>query len=114
MKKVELQKLIKKFKLKLSQPISQEGSNISGGEKQRIGIARALLRNPEVIIFDEATSGLDVKTEKKILNILRKLKKTVIFISHRINSLDFCDKIFSIEGNRVKTINMKKTNRGKI
>ena len=111
--KVELQKLIKKFKLKLSQPISQEGSNISGGEKQRIGIARALLRNPEVIIFDEATSGLDVKTEKNFKHF-KKTKKTVIFISHRINSLDFCDKIFSIEGNRVKTINMKKTNRGKI
>ena len=114
LKKVELQKLIKKSKLKLSQPISQEGTNISGGEKQRIGIARALLRNPEVIIFDEATSGLDTKTEKKILNILRKLKKTIIFISHRVNSLDFCDKIFSIEGNKVKTINMKKTYRGKI
>ena len=70
-KKVELTNFLRRLKLKLSHPISQDGLNISGGEKQRIGIARALLRNPEVLILDEATSGLDIDTEKRILKTIK-------------------------------------------
>ena len=79
---------MRRLKLKLSHPISQDGLNISGGEKQRIGIARALLRNPEVLILDEATSGLDTDTEKNIENN-KRLNKTIIFVSHRFSALSF-------------------------
>ena len=74
-KKVELEKFIRKSKSGLNQVISQDGENISGGEKQRIGIARALVNNPELIILDEATSGLDYDTENNVLQTIKKLKK---------------------------------------
>ena len=57
------------------------------GEKQRIGIAGALINNPELIILDEATSGLDYETENNILKTIRKLRKTSVIVSHRLNAL---------------------------
>ena len=93
-KQVKLDKFLQKLPNKLSQIIKQDGSNISGGEKQRIGIARALLRNPDLILLDEATSGLDSFTEQKVLETIKDLQKTVIIVSHRINTLKFCDKVY--------------------
>ena len=86
----------------LNQIISQNGLNISGGEIQRIGIARALINNPEVIILDESTSALDTFTENKILKEINFLKKTIIFVSHRLNTLKFCNKIYIIKNNSIK------------
>ena len=86
-KKVDLEKFLKKSKNGLSQILRQDGQNISGGEKQRIGIARALINNPELIILDEATSGLDYETENNILKTIRKLRKTSVIVSHRLNAL---------------------------
>ncbi len=106
--KVDLKYFFKKNKLGLSQKIRQDGQNISGGEKQRIGIARALINNPEVIILDEATSGLDSFTENNVLNTIRKLKKTTIIVSHRISALKFCDKIFEVKNNTLKEIKKSK------
>ena len=71
-------------------------------------MARALLRNPEVLILDEATSGLDIDTEKRILKTIKRLNKTIIFVSHRVSALSFCDKIYNIEDNTIKTINTQK------
>ena len=65
---------------------------LSGGEQQRIAIARALLRNRQVMLFDEATSALDPDTERQLLqNILSDHSKTVIFITHRMAVVDYCD-----------------------
>ena len=78
--------------------VGEKGVKISGGQKQRIGIARAIYRNPEVLIFDESTSSLDIQTENKILDCIMKLKfeKTIIIVSHRENTLKFCDQIIDL------------------
>ena len=100
LKKVSLNQFIKKLPGGLSHIIKQDGKNISGGEKQRIAIARSLIKNPEIIVLDEATSGLDSFTEKKIYQTIKKLKKTVIVVSHRVNSLNFCDKIYHLKNGK--------------
>lgn len=102
---VNLEYFLKKLPNGLNQIIKEDGQNISGGEKQRIGIARALLNNPNIIILDEATSGLDTFTETQVLGTINKIKKTVIIVSHRINTLKFCDKVYSIDKNTLKLIN---------
>ena len=67
--------------------------------KQRLGIARALYINPKVLIFDEATSSLDIDNENKIIEIIKRYKKnkTIILVSHRSNTLKYCDKIYEIK-----------------
>tara|TARA_Y100000022_G_scaffold179216_1_gene170299 strand:+ start:2186 stop:3919 length:1734 start_codon:yes stop_codon:yes gene_type:complete len=104
LKKVELQKFVKKSKNGLSQILRQDGENISGGEKQRIGIARALINDPELIILDEATSGLDFETENNILNTIKKLRKTSIIVSHRLNALKNCDKIYLLKNKQTSLL----------
>ncbi len=93
----ELSEFIQKLPDKEKTVIGELGSNISGGQKQRIGIARALYKNSDVIIFDEATNALDKDTEFKIFSNLEKIKeKTFIVINHRDISKMFNYKIFSI------------------
>ena len=71
---------------------SEQGGGLSEGQAQRIAIARALLRNRQVMLFDEATSALDPDTERQLLqNILSDHSKTVIFITHRMAVVDYCD-----------------------
>jgi|TARA_B100000315_G_scaffold257260_1_gene305536 ABC-type bacteriocin/lantibiotic exporter with double-glycine peptidase domain len=85
--------------------VGEKGIRISGGQQQRIGIARALYRDPEVLILDEATSSLDQVTEKKIMDSIQflKRKKTLIIVTHRLSTVDKCDKIFFVnEGKIVK------------
>ena len=79
--------------------IGEEGNDLSGGQNQRLGIARALFRDTEIIILDEATSALDKTTEEKILNKIYFYdnRKTIISISHDANSLKFCDKIYIVK-----------------
>ena len=86
--------------------VGERGVKISGGEKQRIGIARALYSDPDILLFDEATSSLDLDTEKKVLETLTKLKKnkTIIFVTHRTSSLSYCDKVFKIQNHEIKEI----------
>ena len=80
-----------------------DGSGLSGGQMQRIGIARALYRDPEVIILDEATSNLDVKIENKLTEIISEIKgsKTIIAIAHRLSTLLNCDKIVYLKDGRL-------------
>ena len=90
--------LPKKYKTR----ISERGSNLSEGQKQRISIARALYFEPKILILDEATSALDYKTEKKFINFLNKLKnkKTIIMIAHRYSVLKFCQKVYFFDFNK--------------
>ncbi len=81
--------------------IQEFGKDISSGQKQRIGIARALYFNPEVIILDEATSSLDPENEKVILEKIRDIKssKIILIISHNQKVLNYCDEIYNFEKN---------------
>jgi ATP-binding cassette, subfamily B, bacterial PglK len=83
--------------------IGERGITLSGGQKQRIGIARALYKKTQIIIFDESTSSLDIKTEKKIMDSIYNLDKTktLIIISHRDSLLLKCDKIFEIKNKKL-------------
>ena len=103
----QLSQFIKEFPGGIHGKVGENGSKLSMGQKQRLGIARALYKNPKILILDEATSFLDEVTEAKILQKLFKYsdKKTIISISHRKNSLKEFDKIFEIKDMNVKKIN---------
>lgn len=83
----------------LSTYLLESGSNLSGGQKQRLNLARALLENGDVYIFDEATSNIDVESEENILSVIHELAKTntVIMITHRLSSVEHCDDIIVME-----------------
>ena len=83
--------------------VGERGVRLSGGERQRIGIARALYRNPSVLILDEATSALDVKTEAVISEAIRNLRKkmTLIIIAHRLSTVRNCDAIHILESGKI-------------
>ena len=97
-----LNKLLSRLPKGIEHNISEKGTNLSGGEIQRIGIARALIFNPQILIFDEATSALDTFSENEILEDINSLpNKTIIMISHRMNTLKFCDKIYLIDNGKI-------------
>lgn len=81
--------------------IQEEGRNISGGEKQRLEIARCLLENPSFIILDEGTSALDDKTESEILMNIRKSGCGMLLLTHRLNAIDACDYVYVIEKGKI-------------
>jgi len=83
--------------------IGERGVKLSGGQRQRIGIARALYRDPSLVVFDEATSSLDGITEENVMNSINKLnhKKTIVIIAHRLSSLKRCDIIYMLEDGNI-------------
>jgi ABC-type multidrug transport system fused ATPase/permease subunit len=80
-------------------PVGERGLRLSGGQRQRIGIARALYRDPSLLVMDEATSALDGITEETVMEALHSLsrKKTVIVIAHRLSTVRECDVIYLLE-----------------
>ena len=101
-----LNNLIETFADKEKTQVGENSIKISGGQKQMIGIARAIYRNPEVLILDEATASIDALNSDKIFKNIKKFKEkqniTIIIISHNLKVMDFCDKVFSIKENEVK------------
>ena len=81
--------------------ISEGSGGISGGQKQRLMIARAVAPRPRILIFDEATSALDNKTQRQVSEALDALKCTRIVIAHRLSTIKNCDRILYIEGGRI-------------
>ncbi len=89
--------------------IGEQGSRISGGQRQRIGIARALYKGCDVLLFDEATSSLDNRTEKNINQAIERLSRdnkslTIVVIAHRDSSIEYCDRIVTLQCHDTSTI----------
>ena len=103
---VSLDKHIQKMSDGLDAMVSEFGSNLSGGQKQMMGIARALLTDAEYIIFDEATSAVDPESEKIIWDCINKLskKRTLIIISHRLSAIRNADQIIVLRAGAVEEI----------
>jgi len=100
LKDTQLFNYVSKLDQGLNTIVGERGVKLSGGQVQRIGIARELYRNPELIIFDESTSALDIDTEDQILHCINGLKKnkTIIIVSHRQNTLKICDEVIKLNG----------------
>jgi len=83
--------------------VGERGLKLSGGEKQRVAIARTILKNPDILIFDEATSALDSKSEKRIQTELRRiaLNRTTLTIAHRLSTIADADQILVMERGRI-------------
>jgi len=102
----QLRKFIDKLQAGTKTVVGERGVRLSGGERQRIAIARALYRNPEVLIFDEATSALDNETEARLMETIHSLRqnRTVIMIAHRLTTLKNCERIVMMEHGSIKQI----------
>ena len=101
--KADLENLVSKLPIGLLTKVGERGLKLSGGEKQRVAIARMLLKKCEINILDEATSSLDPKSEKRIIeNLLKKRRsKTLIIISHRLSSISSADNIVVIDNGQL-------------
>jgi ATP-binding cassette subfamily B multidrug efflux pump len=94
---------IEEFPNKFETMVGERGITLSGGQKQRVSIARAIIKNPEILIFDDCLSAVDTETESLILNNLRKImqNKTCIIISPRISSIRHADKILYLKNGEI-------------
>jgi ABC-type siderophore export system fused ATPase/permease subunit len=94
-----LDQFVRESQLGLNLQVGERGTKLSGGQKQRLGIARALVTKPKLLILDEATSSLDGQSESAISNAIRNLKGsvTLIMIAHRLSTVRFADKVIYVE-----------------
>jgi len=94
-----LESFVQSLPLGLNSSVGELGMRISGGERQRIGIARALYSEPQVLFLDEATSALDGATESALLSEIQNLKSrvTIIFVTHRLTALRICDRVVELQ-----------------
>jgi len=102
-KKAQLHKFIMSLKYGYHEQIGERGIKLSGGQIQRVGLARSLYKNSEIIIFDEATNALDTETERLIMEELYSLEKnlTIIIVAHRLKTLSKCDVIFEVKNKKI-------------
>ena len=102
----QLDNLIKSLENGYDTKVGERGIKLSGGQRQRLAIARALYFEPQILIFDESTSSLDIETEKNLMETITKFigVKTMIIISHRPSTLEKCDKIFQIQDYNFKLV----------
>lgn len=103
LKEAQLDVFVDSLKEGLDTVIGDRGVKLSGGQRQRIGIARALYRNPKVLILDEATSALDNETEKEVMAAIDGLHgtRTLIVIAHRLSTIKKCDRIYEVGNGKV-------------
>jgi len=102
-KNANIHEVISRLPLGYDTPVGERGMKLSGGEKQRISIARAMLKNPPILVLDEATSALDSESEALVQNAIEKLmrNRTVILIAHRLATVKNADKIIVMEAGKI-------------
>jgi ATP-binding cassette, subfamily B, bacterial PglK len=102
-KYAQLQDLVSGLEQGLETNLGERGVRLSGGQIQRMGIARALYNDPPILVFDEASSALDNETEKEIVNAIESLEseKTIFMVAHRISTLKNCNKIFTLKKGKI-------------
>ena len=102
-KQAHVHKNIIKFNNGYETVLGERGITLSGGQKQRISIARAIIKNPEILLFDDCLSAVDTETEEKILKNLKKVSKgkTTIIVGHRVSSAKNADKIIVLDGGKI-------------
>lgn len=103
LEEAQMKSFVEKLPDGLDTEIGERGVRISGGQRQRLGIARALYHNPELLIFDEATSALDNDTETAIMEAIDKLhgEKTMVIIAHRLRTIENCDMIYEVKEGKI-------------
>ncbi len=108
MREAQLDTFVHSLKDGTATIIGDRGVKLSGGQRQRIGIARALYRNPDVLVLDEATSALDNETEKEVMQAIDGLHgtRTMVVIAHRLSTIKKCDRIYEV-GNGLITERIK-------
>lgn len=101
--KAQIHDFINSLPLRYNTMVEENGSNFSGGQKQRLSIARAILKNPDILIMDEATSNLDSITEKAIERTIMEFSHgiTTIMIAHRLSTIRMCNKIYILEKGKI-------------
>jgi len=106
LKSAELDNVVIQLPEKLDGVVGDYGSKLSGGQRQRLGIARALITKPQVLVLDEATSSLDSQTEQNITESILKLggKVTVIIIAHRLSTIKSADTVVYLENGKIKSL----------
>lgn len=102
--KTTVSDFVERLPLKYETVVEENGANFSGGEKQRIAIARALVRDYEILIMDEATNALDANTEEKVMKAIKEAStgKTLIVIAHRLSTIKDADNIIFLDQGRIK------------
>jgi ABC-type multidrug transport system fused ATPase/permease subunit len=103
-KSAQLEHFIKNLPEGLDTMVGEKGVRISGGERQRIGIARALYHNPKLLVLDEATSSLDIHTEQEVMKAVQALhgEKTIIIVAHRLSTIEHCDRVFRLNDGKLE------------
>ena len=102
LKKANLLEFVENLPKGIYTKLQENGSNLSGGQKQRIAIARALYKNPDILILDEATSALDNKSEAKIIKTIESLENKLIFIiAHRLSTIENADEILVFKNSQI-------------
>ncbi len=103
LEEAQLREFVEQLPEGLDTTIGDRGVRISGGQRQRLGIARALYHNPEILVFDEATSALDTDTEKAVMDAINSFhgRKTMVIIAHRLNTIAKCDVIYKVEDEKI-------------
>lgn len=103
LREAQLAGFVEELEQGLDTEVGERGVRMSGGQRQRLGIARALYRNPDVLVFDEATSALDNETEKEVMKAIDNLhgNKTMIMIAHRLSTIENCDIVYKVENAQV-------------